>query len=159
MKSWWDTKIPSTNVDTSSWVLCSGRRAVHFMSHVFWFIPPLLCVCFYKQNVEVTRMSEEALLTVPAHQWGSTPTPPTFSLPHTQCTLQTHNDSVASHFSSSPSLIWTFFFSFFLPSTFRNMLLIDWNPVSIFFFYFNPMTLILCQACSPIFGEWSWGFI
>ena len=42
--------------------------------HVFWFLP-LCFLIFYKQNVEVSRMSEEALLTVPAHQWGSTPSP------------------------------------------------------------------------------------
>jgi len=52
--------------------VCSGFS----ISLVFSYLP--LCVFPFfplEQNVEVSRMSKEALVTVPAHQWGSSPAP------------------------------------------------------------------------------------
>lgn len=103
--------------------VCSG---FHVSCDLMWSLPFSVCVfCFYKQNVEVTRMSEEALLTVPAHQWGSTPPTPhspklSLSLSHSflypLCTLQTHNSS--ARFSSLLFFFSTFFQMNLLHSTF-----------------------------------------
>lgn len=64
-----------------------------------WFPTP--CVFFpVKQNVEVSRMSEEALLTVPAHQWGSAPLP--LPQPHSSLVLYVHTAPLC-HCNKAPS--------------------------------------------------------
>lgn len=149
------TPIPWSLFPVSmQWITCRPRV----------LIPPPLCVCFIKQNVEVSRMSEEALLTVPAHQWGSPPLPqPHPPLPfftHTvpfRCTMYLTTLATCYLLHLSPL--------FFSCSSSTRVLRCDdggnWLESS-WFLIINPMTQILCPARSPIFGEWmksQWRFL
>ena len=94
--------------------VCSGFH----ISPVFWSLP-LFVFCFIKQNVEVSRMSKEALLTVPAHQWGSTPLPTPTPLYPPLRTLNPSDAQWTCQNSSTSSL----FFSTFLRSNLSSPLL------------------------------------
>lgn len=91
-KLWW--RAGWCQVQIFDVCLCPSRCFCSVVSPLFRPPRPPVCVCVcmwfvvfvpIKQNVEVSRMSEEALQTVPAHQWGAAP--PTFLPLHLTPTL------------------------------------------------------------------------
>lgn len=119
-----------------------------FISRVCCSLPTLCAL--HKQNVEVSRMSEEALQTVPAHQWGSAPPslpPSPFSRSLTPSPCITHT---VRYWRTAflPKCRRSYLLGFF----FFNLLLVKLTGIQ--FQLLNPMTQVLCQLDSPCNGQW-----